>query len=83
VAQLLVEKNFGLKLAGYTDNRGTDAVNLKISKDRAAAIRTYLVRKGANASKIEATGYGKENPIADNNTEEGRQANRRVEFTLY
>ncbi|MBE7174941.1 MAG: OmpA family protein [Mucilaginibacter polytrichastri] len=83
VAQLLVDKNFSLKLAGHTDNVGSDAVNLRLSKSRAEAIRTYLISKGANASRIEATGYGKTQPIAPNTTEEGRQQNRRVEFTLY
>ncbi len=83
VAQLLIDKNLHLKLAGYTDNKGPDWVNLKLSKDRAEAIRFYLIHKGANAARIEATGYGKENPVADNNTADGRQLNRRVEFNLY
>jgi len=83
VAALLVDKNFSLKLAGHTDNTGSDALNLKLSKDRAEAIRSYLVSKGANASRIEATGYGKNQPIATNSTAAGRQQNRRVEFTLF
>ena len=83
VAQLLIDKNFSLKLAGHTDNVGSDAANLKLSKDRAEAIKTYLVGKGANASRIEATGYGKSQPIASNKTAKGRQINRRVEFTLF
>jgi OOP family OmpA-OmpF porin len=83
VAQLLIDKKLKLKLAGYTDNRGPEWINLKLSKDRAEAIRTYMIRKGVMASKIEAIGYGKENPIANNNTNDGRQANRRVEFILY
>lgn len=83
VAALLIEKNFSLKLAGHTDNTGPMALNLKLSKDRAEAVKAYLVSKGANPSRIEATGYGPSQPIADNNTDEGRQLNRRVEFTLY
>ncbi|MBE9583573.1 OmpA family protein [Mucilaginibacter sp. JRF] len=83
VAQLLVDKNFSLKLAGHTDNVGSDAANLKLSKARAESIKSYLVSKGANASRVEATGYGKSQPIASNKTAEGRQQNRRVEFTLY
>ncbi|TSJ37257.1 OmpA family protein [Mucilaginibacter corticis] len=83
VAQLLIDKNFSLKLAGHTDNVGSDAANLKLSKDRAESIKTYLVSKGANASRIEATGYGKTQPIASNKTAKGRQLNRRVEFTLF
>lgn len=83
VAALLVEKNFSLKLAGHTDNTGSMATNLRLSKDRAEAIKAYLVGQGANASRIEATGYGPNQPIASNKTAAGRQKNRRVEFTLY
>ncbi len=83
VAQLLIDKNFSLKLAGHTDNVGSADANMKLSKDRAESIKTYLVSKGANASRIEATGYGKTQPIASNKTAKGRQINRRVEFTLF
>ncbi|GAB3907802.1 hypothetical protein GCM10028826_13210 [Mucilaginibacter boryungensis] len=83
VAQLLIDKNFSLKLAGHTDNVGSDAANLKLSKDRAESVKSYLVSKGANASRIEATGYGESQPIATNKTAAGRQQNRRVEFTLF
>ena len=83
VAALLVEKNFSLKLAGHTDNTGSDALNLGLSKDRAESVKAYLVSQGANASRVEATGYGESQPIATNNTAAGRQQNRRVEFTLY
>jgi OOP family OmpA-OmpF porin len=83
VASLLIEKNFSLKLAGHTDNTGSDALNLKLSKDRAESVKAYLVSQGANASRIEATGYGEGQPIASNKTAAGRQKNRRVEFTLY
>jgi len=83
VAALLVNKNFSLKLAGHTDNVGSADANLKLSKDRAESIKAYLVSKGANPSRIEATGYGKTQPIASNKTAKGRQINRRVEFTLF
>lgn len=83
VAALLIEKNFSLKLAGHTDNTGSDALNERLSKDRAESVKAYLVSQGANASRIEATGYGESQPIASNKTASGRQANRRVEFTLY
>ncbi|MNK09388.1 Outer membrane porin F precursor [compost metagenome] len=83
VAELLVAKNFSLKLAGHTDNTGSMALNLRLSKDRAEAIKAYLVSQGANASRIEATGYGPNQPIASNKTAEGRQKNRRVEFSLF
>ena len=83
VAALLVEKNFSLKLAGHTDNTGSMKLNLALSKDRAESVKAYLVSQGANASRIEATGYGPNQPIASNKTATGRQQNRRVEFTLY
>jgi OOP family OmpA-OmpF porin len=83
VAQLLIDKNFSLKLAGHTDNVGSNDANMKLSKARAESVKNYLVDKGANASRIEATGYGETQPIATNKTAKGRQQNRRVEFTLF
>ncbi|WP_026898354.1 OmpA family protein [Daejeonella oryzae] len=83
VAGILVNKNFSLQLAGHTDNVGNDASNMKLSKDRAESVKSYLVSKGANPSRISATGFGEGQPIASNKTESGRQQNRRVEFTLY
>ena len=83
VAALLVEKNFSLKLAGHTDNTGSMALNLRLSKDRAESVKAYLVSQGANPSVIEATGYGPNQPIATNKTAAGRQQNRRVEFSLF
>jgi len=56
VARLLVDKNFSLKLAGHTDNTGLMALNLRLSKERAEAVKSYLVSQGANPSRIEATG---------------------------
>ena len=83
VAELLTTKNFSLKLAGHTDNVGSNASNLKLSKNRAESVKAYLVSQGANPSRIEATGYGESQPISSNKTNAGRQNNRRVEFTLY
>ncbi|WP_461451889.1 OmpA family protein [Mucilaginibacter sp.] len=83
LATLLVNKGFSLKLAGYTDNVGSVAANLKLSKDRAEAVKTYLAQQGVDPSKITAEGYGKANPIATNKTDKGRQINRRVEFSIY
>jgi OOP family OmpA-OmpF porin len=83
VAALLVEKDFSLKLAGHTDNTGSRELNLRLSKERAEAVKAYLVSQGANASRIEATGYGPDQPISSNKTATGRQENRRVEFTIY
>lgn len=83
VAELLVRKNLSLKLAGHTDNVGTDSKNMILSKQRAESVKAYLAGKGVNPSRIEATGYGETQPIASNKTAAGRQQNRRVEFTIY
>jgi len=83
LASLMVAKGFNLKLAGYTDNVGSVEANLKLSKDRAEAVKTYLAQQGVDPSKITAQGYGKANPIASNKTDKGRQINRRVEFSIY
>ena len=83
LASLLVNKGFQLKLSGYTDNIGSVEANLKLSKARAEAVKTYLSQQGADPSKISAEGYGKANPIASNKTDAGRQINRRVEFSMF
>ena len=83
LASLLVNKGFSLKLSGYTDNVGSDAANLKLSKARAEAVKTYLSQQGADPAKIQAEGFGKSNPIASNKTDKGRQINRRVEFSMF
>lgn len=83
LAALLVKKGFSLKLAGHTDSVGSDAANMKLSKDRAESVKSYLVSQGSNSSRIEAVGYGKTQPIATNKTDAGRQKNRRVEMTIY
>jgi len=83
LATLLINKHFNLKLAGYTDNVGSADYNLRLSRDRAQAVKTYLVGKGVQDAQIQAEGYGKAHPIASNKTANGRQINRRVEFTLF
>jgi OOP family OmpA-OmpF porin len=83
VADLLKRKNLNLKLSGHTDNVGSKERNLALSRERAEAVKAYLVSHGANASKIEAVGYGMTQPIASNKTAAGRQKNRRVEFYIF
>ena len=83
VAELMTENSkMEIEISGHTDNVGSDEVNLELSDDRAHAVRNYLVSKKVNASRISAKGYGKNKPIASNETEEGQQQNRRVEFTI-
>jgi len=81
VAKILSD-NPQLKLAidGHTDNVGNDAFNQDLSEKRAAAVKTYLVSKGVDESRLAATGYGETQPVADNKTTAGRQKNRRVEM---
>jgi outer membrane protein OmpA-like peptidoglycan-associated protein len=67
-----------LKIGGYTDNAGDDAANLALSTDRARAVMGELINMGVAANRLEAEGYGEAHPVASNDTEEGRQQNRRV-----
>jgi OOP family OmpA-OmpF porin len=71
-----------VEIEGHTDNVGNDAANKKLSNDRAKAVRDYLVSKNIPAAHLKTIGYGKAKPLASNDTEEGRQQNRRVEFTI-
>lgn len=73
---------YNLKIKGYTDSSGNDAMNLRLSQARANSVKAYLVDLGVRKSRIEATGYGEEDPIASNATASGRARNRRVEFEL-
>lgn len=68
------------EVAGHTDNRGSAALNRQLSQRRAEAVVRYLVSKGASSANLTARGYGPDQPIADNKTEQGRSANRRVEL---
>jgi outer membrane protein OmpA-like peptidoglycan-associated protein len=74
----------GLKLAieGYTDSTGSDELNRKLSQDRADAVRSYLTEQGLAQDSVTAQGFGKSEPVADNNTAAGRQKNRRVEIVV-
>jgi len=67
---------------GHTDSKGMPANNLKLSKDRAAAVRNYLLGKGIAPARLESEGFGQNKPIAPNETDEGRAKNRRVEFKI-
>jgi outer membrane protein OmpA-like peptidoglycan-associated protein len=71
-----------VEVQGHTDSQGAESSNLKLSQSRAEAVVEYLVGKGVPAEKLRAKGYGESKPIKDNGTEEGRTANRRVEFVI-
>ena len=80
----LLKKNPTMKIeiAGHTDNVGADDINNKLSNERANAVKQYLNVNGIDANRISSRGYGKTKPIAENTSDEGRQKNRRVEFTI-
>ena len=83
VAQVMTDApELVVRVEGHTDNQGNDSFNLKLSQARAESVRTYLEGRGVDAARLEAVGYGETRPIDTNRTEEGRAANRRVEFTI-
>ncbi|MEM9460339.1 MAG: OmpA family protein [Myxococcota bacterium] len=69
-----------IEIAGHTDSQGDDAFNLKLSRDRAEAVKRYLTDRGIDGSRIRTRGAGETEPVADNDTKEGRAQNRRIEF---
>ncbi|MFC2086202.1 OmpA family protein [Bacteroidota bacterium] len=71
-----------IEFGGHTDNVGSEESNLDLSQRRVESVRTYLVDKGIESGRIAAVGYGETRPIASNETEEGRQKNRRVELQI-
>ena len=71
-----------IKLGGYTDNTGSAALNQKLSAERAASVKNELVTLGVDGGRIETEGYGQENPVASNETEEGRAQNRRISIRV-
>jgi OOP family OmpA-OmpF porin len=71
-----------IELAGHTDNRGRHDMNMKLSRERVDAVKAYLVSKGVESRRISGKGYGGTRPIADNEAEDTRALNRRVEFTI-
>ncbi len=71
-----------IEVSGHTDNVGERASNLDLSQRRATAVKDYLVQKGIDAARIETVGHGPDRPVVSNDTAEGRQQNRRIEFRL-
>lgn len=80
---LMVENpEIRIRIIGHTDNVGSDQFNQRLSEGRANSVRNELIKRGISADRIEAEGKGMSEPIDTNNTEEGRQNNRRVEFMI-
>lgn len=71
-----------VEIAGHTDNVGKDADNVRLSQQRADAIRNYVIKKGIEPARVTAKGYGASQPIGDNETDQGRQLNRRTEVRI-
>jgi OmpA-OmpF porin, OOP family len=71
-----------VEVQGHTDSQGDDGFNLKLSQRRAEAVRTYLIKRGVTADRMQPKGHGETVPLADNRTATGRAQNRRVEFVI-
>ena len=76
------KKEWNIKISGHTDNVGNDNSNMQLSKERSEAVKNYLIQKGVDESRIIALWFGESQPIESNDTNEGRQKNRRVEIIL-
>ena len=81
-AFLLDNSNINIEISGHTDNVGGEQTNLKLSEDRANAVVNYLIKKAIPSNRLIAKGYGETKFVATNDTDEGRQLNRRVEFVI-
>jgi outer membrane protein OmpA-like peptidoglycan-associated protein len=71
-----------MEFSGHTDVIGPDGYNMGLSRRRAQRVIDHLVSKGINAQRLQLTFYGKQQPVANNETDDGRHQNRRVEFQL-
>jgi outer membrane protein OmpA-like peptidoglycan-associated protein len=83
IVSILAEyKNSKFTIDGHTDSTGSAKTNQRLSEERAYSVMNYLIENGVASSRLSATGYGEDRPIADNNTNQGRRTNRRVEINL-
>lgn len=80
LAEKLKSVNEAFTIEGHTDNVGSDESNQVLSENRAKSVKSFLVSKGIDENQITAVGFGEKNPIASNDTEDGKQLNRRVEI---
>jgi outer membrane protein OmpA-like peptidoglycan-associated protein len=71
-----------IELSSHTDNKGSEDYNIRLSQGRAQSVVDYLVKNGISNERLVAKGYGKSMPVATNETDEGRQQNRRTEFKI-
>ena len=83
IVQFLVENpSIQVEISGHTDNTGNDSYNQQLSEKRAKSVYSYLLSKGILQQRLTSKGYGASHPITSNDTEQGRQQNRRIEFTV-
>lgn len=82
VELLKANSQYSITISGHTDNVGNKSHNLRLSENRAKAVAKYLISKGISEDRVIAVGYGSSQPIANNNSEEGRMKNRRVSFVI-
>lgn len=80
--EILSASNVNVAIEGHTDSSGDPVLNQNLSQDRAQAVLNYLVANGVDEERLGAQGFGADRPVADNDTEDGRALNRRIEFTL-
>jgi OOP family OmpA-OmpF porin len=80
MASNLVRENARVEVAGHTSNTGSESYNLNLSQERAESVMKYLKSEGVPAGNMTARGYGMSEPVADNATQDGRNANKRVEL---
>jgi outer membrane protein OmpA-like peptidoglycan-associated protein len=71
-----------VEIEGHTSSEGSDELNQTLSEERAASVRAYMINKGISPDRVTAVGYGSSRPKADNATEAGRKANRRIEIRV-
>ena len=79
---LALRPDIMIEIEGHTDNGGTDSENLELSKNRANQVKSYLINNGIDANRVKTSYYGETKPIASNDTESGRQMNRRVRIRV-
>ena len=82
VEYMKLKKSLVIEIAGHTDNVGNADANLKLSQDRANSVRAYLIKKGITENRVQAKGYGDTQPLSSNDTDAGKQKNRRTEVRV-
>jgi len=79
---LALRKDIMIEVEGHTDDKGEDTENMQLSKERANEVKAYLVKNGIDGNRVKVSYYGETRPIGNNETESGRQMNRRVRIKV-